>query len=198
MKRYVALRDEGVDPLARARRARIVDPFVEKIEELVERSGGRIRADVVHARLVALGFAGDERTTRRAVAEAKRPFEAGHRRVYRPWMPEPGLWLQWDWGEGPRIDGRRTSVGGVRYSVPYQLIDETVWVRFDGDDLVVVHAWHCPGRPGPWDSGAGRPLRRGRPRQAPRRGDAEAGRKADETHSLQAGTGVWARFGVAS
>jgi transposase len=110
VKRYVVVRDEGADPFARPRRARLIDPFVEKIEELVERSGGRIRADVVHQRLVALGFAGDERTTRRAVAEAKGAYEAGHRRVYRPWMPEPGLWLQWDWGEGPRVDGRRTSL----------------------------------------------------------------------------------------
>jgi transposase len=110
VKRYVALRDVGADPLARVRRPRMVDPFAEKIEELVERSGGRIRADVVHDRLVALGFAGDERSTRRAVADAKAAFEAGHRRVYRPWLPEPGLWLQWDWGEGPRIEGRRTSL----------------------------------------------------------------------------------------
>lgn len=110
VKRYVARRDEGVDPFGRERRPRLVDPFVEKIEELVELSKGQIRADVVYARLVALGFAGDERTCRRAVAEAKAAYGAGHRRVYRPWMAEPGLWLQWDWGEGPRIEGRRTSL----------------------------------------------------------------------------------------
>jgi hypothetical protein len=102
VKRYVALRDEGADPFARAQRPRMIDPFMEKIEELVERSAGRIRADVVHDRLVALGFTGDERTTRRAVSRAKAAYEAGRRRVYRPWLPEPGLWLQWDWAEGPR------------------------------------------------------------------------------------------------
>lgn len=31
------------------------------------------------------------------------------------------------------------SVGGVRYSVPYRLIDEKVWVREHGDELVIVH-----------------------------------------------------------
>jgi hypothetical protein len=31
------------------------------------------------------------------------------------------------------------SVGGVRYSVPCGLIDERVWVRFAGDELVVTH-----------------------------------------------------------
>ena len=34
---------------------------------MVERSRARIRADVVHDRLRAMGFAGNERTTRRAV-----------------------------------------------------------------------------------------------------------------------------------
>jgi hypothetical protein len=106
----VALRDAGRDPFAVQRRARGVDPFLEKIEELVERSAGAIRADKVHERLAILGFAGDERTTRRAVAEAKADYAAGHRRRYRPWVPEPGMWLQFDWGEGPRIGGRRTNL----------------------------------------------------------------------------------------
>ena len=69
-----------------------------------------MRADKVHERLLAMGFAGDERTTRRAVAEAKAAYASGHRRRYRPWVPEPGMWLQFDWGEGPRIGGRRTNL----------------------------------------------------------------------------------------
>ncbi len=108
--RYVAVRDTGADPHVHARRPRLVDPFLEKIEELVERSHGTIRADKVHERLAAMGFAGDERTTRRAVAEAKAGYAAGRRRRYRPWVPEPGMWLQFDWGEGPRIAGRRTNL----------------------------------------------------------------------------------------
>ncbi len=31
------------------------------------------------------------------------------------------------------------SVGGVRYSVPYRLIDEKVWVHEHGDELVIAH-----------------------------------------------------------
>jgi transposase len=109
--RYVALREAGSDPLAaQQRRLRSVDEFLAKVEELVDRSSGKIRADVVHRRLAAMGYAGSERTTRRAVAEAKAAWRAGHRRTYRPWIPEPGMWLQWDWGEGPRIGGRRTQL----------------------------------------------------------------------------------------
>lgn len=108
--RYVAIREAGGDPLTRARRPRKIDEFLPKIEELVEASAGRIRADVVHRRLAAMGFAGTDRTTRRAVAAAKAAWRAGHRRTYRPWVPEPGMWIQLDWGEGPRIAGRRTQL----------------------------------------------------------------------------------------
>ncbi|UOT03878.1 hypothetical protein MPY17_34145 [Rhodococcus opacus] len=90
--RYVELRDAGRDPAERARRARSIDPFLGKIEELVEASQGRIRADVVHDKLTAMGFDGTDRTTRRAVAELKATYRAGHRRKYRPWIPEPGMW----------------------------------------------------------------------------------------------------------
>jgi len=106
--RYVAVRDEGRDPLATVRRPRAIDPFMGKIEEWVDKSAGKIRADVVHQRLGPMGFTGTERSTRRAVAEAKTAWQAGHRRKYRPWLPEPGMWLQFDWGEGPRVNGRRT------------------------------------------------------------------------------------------
>ncbi len=93
VQRYVDLRDAGLDPFRRTRRARLIDPYLEKVEELVEDSRGKIRADVVHDRLRAMGFAGNERTTRRAVAVAKKAYRAGRRRTYRPWLPEPGKWL---------------------------------------------------------------------------------------------------------
>jgi len=108
---YVARRDAGRLPgEGRQRRERMIDPFLAKIEEWVERSGGRVRADVCHRKLQDLGFEGSDRTVRRAVAEAKRAFAAGRRRVYRPWVPEPGMWAQWDWGQGPRIGGRGTNL----------------------------------------------------------------------------------------
>ena len=106
--RYVDARDRGADPNGRLRRPMQVDPHLAKIEELVERSSGKVRADVVHARLVVLGFTASERTTRRAVHAAKAAYRAGHRRTYRPWVTEPGMWLQFDWGAGPTVEGRPT------------------------------------------------------------------------------------------
>lgn len=110
VQRYVDLREAGFDPFRRTRRARLIDPYLEKVEELVEDSRGKIRADVVHDRLRAMGFGGTERTTRRAVAAAKTAWRAGRRRSYRPWLPEPGKWLQFDWAEGPQVGGRRTQL----------------------------------------------------------------------------------------
>jgi transposase len=125
--RYVAVRDGGLDPFARAARVKRIDPFLEKVEELVERSRGRIRADVVHERIAAMGFSGAPRTSRRAVARAKAAYEKGNLRTYRPWITEPGMWLQFDWGEGPKVGGRRS----------YLFCAWLAWSRF----RVVIPAW---------------------------------------------------------
>jgi hypothetical protein len=111
VQRYVDMRDAGASPFEPARRPRLIDPYLEKIEELVDRSNGRVRADVVHENhIVPMGFAGDERTTRRAVAAAKQAWSEGRRRTYRPWIPEPGMWAQYDWGKGPEVCGRGTCL----------------------------------------------------------------------------------------
>src|SRR4051812_31625141 len=57
-----------------------------------------------------MGYLGSERTTRRAVAEAKRRWRAEHGRRARPWIAEPGLSMQCDYGDGPEIAGRGTVV----------------------------------------------------------------------------------------
>lgn len=108
VQRYVGLRDAGHDPFERARRAQLLDPYLDKLEELVDDSKGKVRADVVHDRLRAMGYEGSERTTRRAVHRAKARYRDGHRRTYRPWLPEPGKWLQFDWGWGPVVRMRQT------------------------------------------------------------------------------------------
>ena len=63
--RYVQMRGSGNSPQDRVHRTRPVDEYLAKVEELVTRSGGRVRADVVHRRIAAMGFSGGERTTRR-------------------------------------------------------------------------------------------------------------------------------------
>jgi hypothetical protein len=129
---YVQARDVGRPVQGPGRRPRLIDPFLGKVEEWLERSQGHIRADKVHERLVAVGFAGDERTTRRAVAEAKARWRAGHRRTYRPWITEPGLWLQWDWGSGPVVPGPDGTLRGTLLFCAW-----LAWSRF----RVVIPTW---------------------------------------------------------
>ena len=60
---WVRARDEaGGGPPVSVRRRPQVDAFAEKIEEWVERSRGKIRADVAHQKLLGLGYLGSERT----------------------------------------------------------------------------------------------------------------------------------------
>jgi transposase len=127
---YVELRAAGITPEPPPR-DRLIDPYLDKIAEWVERSKGRIRADVAHDKLKALGYEGSERSTRRAVAEVKQAYEQGHHRIYQPWIPEPGMWLQWDFGAGPRIAGRDTLLwcawlAWSRFRVVFPIWDRTL------------------------------------------------------------------------
>ena len=108
---YVGRRNQGrLSPGHATPRRQLIEPYLPKIEEWVDTSRGKIRADVAHERLLPLGYLGSERTTRRAVAAAKKRYRAGHRRVYRPWVVEPGLWYQWDFTDGPKVNGRPTQL----------------------------------------------------------------------------------------
>ncbi len=132
VRRYARARDLGKPVTEAAARPKLIDPFLEKIEEWVDRSKGKVRADKAHEWLVPMGFAGNERTTRRAVAAAKARYQAGHCRTYRPWITEPGLWLQWDWGYGPQVPGPDGQPRGTLLFCAW-----LAWSRF----RVVIPVW---------------------------------------------------------
>lgn len=121
---HVAARDAGRPVGTPSRRGQVTDEFLDKIEEWVEASQGRIRADKVHEKLVAAGFAGSDRSTRRAVAEVKKTYRLGHARVHRPWVTEPGLWLQYDFGDGPLVGTGPDAVKTVLF------VAWLAWSRF--------------------------------------------------------------------
>ena len=138
--RYVREREQGrAVPGAAARRPGVIDEFLPKLEELVERSKGKIRADVAHVHIAAMGYAGSVRTTRRAVAGLKQAYAAGRRRVHRPWVAEPGMWAQYDFGDGPAVGGAATVLfclwlAWSRFRVVLPLLDKTapsVWAAVD-------------------------------------------------------------------
>ena len=113
-----------------ARRPGVIDPFPEKLEEKAERSKGKIRAGVAHDMITAMGYAGSERTTRRAVARIRAAWHAGRRRVCRPWVPEPGMRARYDFGDGPRIGDAATVLfcfwlAWSRFRVVVPLLDKS-------------------------------------------------------------------------
>ena len=67
---------------------------------------------------------------RRAVATVKQSYRAGRVRVHRPWITEPGMWLQYDYGDGPVVDGVKTVLfvawlAWSRFRVVLALRDKT-------------------------------------------------------------------------
>jgi hypothetical protein len=130
--RYVAARacGQSLEELTQERATKSAG-FADKISEWVERSSGKVRADIVHDRLVVMGYTGSERTTRRVVATLKATYRHQNHRIYKPWIPEPGLWLQYDFGDGPLVDGVKTVLFCVwlawsRFRVILALHDRTM------------------------------------------------------------------------
>ena len=65
------------------------------------------------------------------VADAKANYRRGRRRVYRPWIAKPGVWAQWDWGQGPTVLGRGRNLfcawlGWPRTRVVFPTRDRTL------------------------------------------------------------------------
>jgi hypothetical protein len=74
-----------------------------------------------------------QRVTRRQPAEM---LSEEQQRLHR--LPEAAFTAAF--GETRKATWSSTiSYGGVTFSVPHTLVDETVWVRVDGDEIVAVH-----------------------------------------------------------
>ena len=140
VKKAVEDRNAGLPPATR--RARMIDGWRDVLEGWVADSKGKIRGDKAHERLLKLGYTGTDRTTRRALAEIKAQWRLGNTRVHRPWITEPGLWLQYDFGDGPIVDGRKVVLlvawlAWCRYRIVIPLAgsDRAECLRGTGPDL---------------------------------------------------------------
>ncbi len=146
---HVAARDAGRPAGVGPVRAQLIDEYLAKVEEWVEQSFGKIRGDKAHDKLLALGYEGSERTTRRAVAVVKKDYRAGRRRVHRPWITEPGMWLQYDFGDGPVIDGVKTTLfcawlAWSRFRVVLAIRDKTMPSVFAALDVTLRRLGGAP------------------------------------------------------
>ena len=62
---------------------------------------------------------------------SKRRWRQRNGRRTRPWIPEPGLWMQWDYGDGPVVEDRSTVLfcawlAWSRFRVVLPLRDKTM------------------------------------------------------------------------
>ncbi len=146
---HITARDAGRPTGAVVVRAQLIDEYLPKVEEWVEQSVGKIRADKAHAKLLALGYEGSERTTRRAVAVVKKDHRMGRIRVHRPWVTEPGMWLQYDFGDGPVIEGVKTTLfcawlAWSRFRVVLAIRDKTMPSLFAALDVTLRRLGGAP------------------------------------------------------
>jgi transposase len=146
---HVAVREAGGRSGQAAARPQLIVEYLPKIEEWVEHSKGKIRADKAHEKLIGLGYAGSERTTRRAVAVVKNNHRSGRVRVHRPWVTEPGMWVQYDFGDGPIIDGVKTTLfcawlAWSRFRVVLAIRDKTMPSVFAALDVMLRRLGGAP------------------------------------------------------
>jgi transposase len=98
VRRVLARRAAGQRPgRRRAPRPGLAAAFTDLIFGRVKATDGRITAKRLLPVARAAGYTGSARTFRRAVA-AQKVLWRRHRRVYRPWVPEPGQHLLIDYG----------------------------------------------------------------------------------------------------
>jgi len=104
VRRVLERRAAGAEPGRSAVvRAKGTDAVLELIETRVRETDGRVSAKRLLPAARAAGFTGSDRSLRRAVATAKADWRR-RRRVFRPWVPDPGQHLLIDYGvvtEGP-------------------------------------------------------------------------------------------------
>ena len=146
---WVSRRDAGELTATTVQRPQLIDEFLPKVEEWMEASNGKVRADVCHEKLMAMRYTGSERTTRRAVAAVRKAWDAGHRRVHRPWVPEPGLWFQWDFGDGPMVAGAKAVLfcawlSWSRFRVVLPIRDKTLASVIGCIDATLRRFGGCP------------------------------------------------------
>ncbi len=116
VKRYVEAAGEAGQLARVLTRSRVTDGWAGLICERVEQTRGRVTARRLMRIVRAAGYAGSERSLRRAVAEAKEAWRAKQAlegRVYRPWVSEPGEWMLCDWGAAGTV---QTAAGPRKLS----------------------------------------------------------------------------------
>lgn len=104
VKRLIEQQNRGQGSARRRPRrlAHNTDAVQSVIAEKVRTTDGRITAKRLLPRARAAGYTGSGRNFRRAVAQLKADWRR-RRRIYRPWVPNPGEHLVIDWGQEGKL-----------------------------------------------------------------------------------------------
>ena len=99
-------------------------------------SEGKIRADKAPREAGGDGLSRFAAVVAAGGGRGQGAYRLGHGRAHRPWVTEPGLWLQYDFGDGPVIEGRPTVLfcawlAWSRFRVVIPLRDRTIPTVFD-------------------------------------------------------------------
>jgi transposase len=105
-KKYLAVPPKVT---SRPRTGRLIDPFVPTIDKWLE-TEPKLRASVIHERLVAKGFPGSYQRVKLYVAEAPERIAPSPPDLHRRFEVLPGSQAQVDWGDEGVLD---TEAGPV-------------------------------------------------------------------------------------
>ncbi len=122
-------------------RPKSTDKFAAVIEEAVNQSKAKIRAKQIHTRLVALGYTASMRSTRRAVAKAKAAWTKATERIFWPWIAEMGKWAQYDFSDGPVIEGEKTTL--FHFYLPFSKVRIVKWIPDQSLPNVIMALDYC-------------------------------------------------------
>ncbi len=125
VKHYVDRRAAGGELDKAVTRPQLIDEYLPKVEEWVERSKGQgpCRQSAREAARDGLqGFGAHHPSCGRIGEEVITGQDMCG--VHRPWVTEPGMWLQYDYGDGPVVDGVKTVL----------FVAWLAWSRFRGRD----------------------------------------------------------------
>lgn len=158
VKRYVEAAGDAGQLAPVLTRSRVTDDVCEVIAERVEQTQAKITARRLLRIARAAGYAGSERSLRRAVAEAKaawREKQAAEGRVYRPWISAPGEWMLCDWGAAgtvptPAGTRRLSFFSGVMGWSRFRMVSFSCSERFGALAVGLAHSFEqvggVPGR----------------------------------------------------
>ena len=145
----VARRDAGqLGTGLAAQREKPIDPYQEKIEEWMDQSHGKIRP--MWPTKSSCPWAMAVRSARPGTPWQTPGGPTGPATgVFRPWVAEPGLWFQWDYGDGPVVAGLRAVLfcawlAWSRFRVVLPLRDKTLPSVIGAVDAALRRFGGCP------------------------------------------------------